>query len=56
MTVEHTSGHASIKDLQRLASALRPGRVVPIHSFGSHRFDEFFAGVKAEPDGVWWGV
>jgi ribonuclease J len=29
--IEHSSGQASITDLQRLAEALHPQRVVPIH-------------------------
>ena len=35
MSIHHTSGHASVADLQRLAKALSPARVVPIHSFGA---------------------
>jgi ribonuclease J len=56
LTIEHTSGHASIPDLQRLAAAMAPERVVPIHSFGAHRFDELFEGVEHHPDGEWWKV
>jgi ribonuclease J len=56
LTIEHTSGHASIHDLQRLAVALAPKRVVPIHSFGSDRFDDLFDGVEQHPDGAWWEV
>jgi ribonuclease J len=53
---QHTSGHASVADLSRLAKALRPERVVPIHSFGSRRFSEYFAKVTPEYDGIWWDV
>lgn len=56
LTIEHTSGHASIPDLQRLAKAVAPDRVVPIHSFGAARFDELFDGVEQHPDGEWWEV
>jgi ribonuclease J len=56
LTIEHTSGHASIVDLQRLAGALAPSRVVPIHSFGADRFDELFDQVEQHPDGEWWKV
>lgn len=56
LEVHHTSGHASIADLQRLATALAPKRVVPIHSFGGHRFSEYFAGVDQREDGAWWDV
>jgi ribonuclease J len=53
---EHTSGHATVADLDRLAKALAPGRIVPIHSFGPHRFADHFADVTMEDDGVWWDV
>ena len=56
MSVEHSSGHASVPDLQRLAAAIAPGRIVPIHSLGGHRFADYFAGVTPEPDGTWWEV
>jgi ribonuclease J len=56
LSIEHTSGHASIPDLQRLAVALAPKRVVPIHSFGSARFEDLFPGVEQHPDGEWWDV
>ena len=56
LTIEHTSGHASIPDLQRLAEALAPTRVVPIHSFGSGRFGDLFDNVEQHPDGEWWEV
>ena len=52
----HTSGHASVPDLQRLAAALAPRRLVPIHSFETARFGEFFANVDRQEDGVWWAV
>jgi ribonuclease J len=51
---EHTSGHATVADLARLAQALAPGRIVPIHSFGPHRFADHFANVTMEDDGAWW--
>jgi ribonuclease J len=56
LTIEHTSGHASIPDLQRLAAALAPQRIVPIHSFGAHRFGDLFKGVEHHPDGEWWEI
>ena len=52
----HTSGHASVRDLQRLASALAPRRLVPIHSFETARFGEYFDNVDRKEDGVWWTV
>ncbi len=52
----HTSGHASPADLQRFAAALAPRRLVPIHSFETGRFGEFFDNVVQQEDGVWWEV
>ncbi len=56
MVQHHTSGHASIADLQRLARALDPMRLVPIHTFGSERFGDYFDDTEEQPDGVWWEV
>ena len=50
----HTSGHASVLDLKRFAAALAPRRLVPIHSFETGRFGEFFDNVVRKEDGVWW--
>ena len=41
----HTSGHASIADLKRLAAAVRPKALVPIHTFEAERFPELFENV-----------
>ena len=56
---EDTSGRAGLFNLEgqgqtRLATALAPKRVVPIHSFAGHRFAEYFAGVDQRDDGTWW--
>jgi len=56
LTIQHTSGHASITDLQRLAGAIDARTVVPIHSFGGPRYAELFDNVVVHPDGVWWEV
>ena len=51
----HTSGHASIPDLQRLAAAVTPKMLVPIHTFEPHRFPALFGpAVVLKEDGVWW--
>ena len=50
----HTSGHASVRDLKRLATALAPRALVPIHSFETGRFGEFFENVVQREDGEWW--
>lgn len=52
----HTSGHASPVDLKRLALALNPKKVIPIHSFQPERFPEIFSDVKIHEDGEWWEV
>ncbi|MEX2430660.1 MAG: MBL fold metallo-hydrolase RNA specificity domain-containing protein [Dehalococcoidia bacterium] len=50
----HTSGHASVPDLQRLARAIAPRRLVPVHSEAGDRFTELFDAVDRQPDGTWW--
>jgi ribonuclease J len=51
----HTSGHACLPDLQRLAAAIRPKRLVPIHTFEAARFPEHFGpAVAVKSDGDWW--
>ena len=52
----HTSGHASVADLKRFASGLAPHTLVPIHSFETDRFGEFFNSVVQKEDGEWWEV
>jgi ribonuclease J len=52
----HTSGHASPSDLVRLATALNPKTLVPIHSAVPERFDAHFRNVVRHPDGEWWEV
>lgn len=52
----HTSGHASPQDLQRFAKAIAPKMLVPIHSFATKRFKEYFDNVVMKKDGQWWEV
>ncbi len=52
----HTSGHAAVADLKRLAVALAPRVLVPIHSDAPERFGEHFARVVCRDDGVWWAA
>jgi ribonuclease J len=52
----HTSGHASPQDLQRFAEAIAPKMLVPIHSFATKRFSDYFQNVKLKEDGQWWEV
>ena len=56
LEIVHTSGHASVADLQRFADALAPSMLVPIHSFETGRFGEFFENVVQKEDGAWWDV
>lgn len=47
----HTSGHASVADLQRFAAALASCSFASIYSFETDRFTEFFDNVvRREPD------
>ena len=52
----HTSGHAYVEDLQRLANAFDPARIVPIHSEATDRFADHFPRVEQHADGTWWEV
>jgi ribonuclease J len=54
LKTHHASGHAYLPDLQRLAKAVAPKRLVPVHSFAPQRFAEFFENVEAHCDGEWW--
>jgi ribonuclease J len=56
MELLHTSGHASILDLQRLAKAVNPKRLVPIHSFEPGGYAEFFSNVECRNDGERWSL
>jgi ribonuclease J len=54
--VIHTSGHASTRDLQRLAEAVNPKALVPIHTFEAERFPTLFDNAVLRQDGQWWEV
>jgi ribonuclease J len=49
----HTSGHASPGDLQRLAAAVAPKRLIPIHTFERDRFPDLFDNMALIDDGQW---
>jgi len=38
----HTSGHAPVKDLKRLARVLNPGFIIPIHTKERDKFSRYF--------------
>lgn len=49
----HTSGHASPSDLKRLAAAVAPKRLIPIHTFERLQFPNLFSKVELVDDGEW---
>ena len=52
----HTSGHASVKDLQRLRAAFDKAVVVPIHTEHPDLYEQTFGNVQVCNDGEWWEV
>ncbi len=56
LEVHHVSGHAYVSDLRLLVAAVRPGRVVPIHTADPRAYAEALPGVEPQPDGAWWHV
>jgi ribonuclease J len=52
----HTSGHAPVADLQRLAAALKPRMLVPIHTEYGEDFSQIFANVVTHNDGERWAL
>lgn len=47
----HTSGHAPLKDLRRLAEALKPKMLVPVHTEDAESFRSNFENVTTLKDG-----
>jgi ribonuclease J len=56
LEVIHTSGHASIGDLKKLASAINANRLIPVHTFEGDSFQNYFKKVTRRQDGEWWDV
>jgi ribonuclease J len=52
----HTSGHASVADLQRLRSAFPSAVAVPVHLADRQGFGKLFEKVELHGDGEWWGI
>jgi len=52
----HTSGHASLIDLRKMVAAIKPSKLVPIHSFMPEKYSELFQNVQIQQDGKWWEV
>jgi len=38
----HTSGHADIDTLTQMVNAIRPKKIIPIHTFSGHEYKKFF--------------
>ena len=47
----HTSGHATVKDLQTFAKALKPKMLVPVHTMAPREFQKLFQNVIYLDDG-----
>jgi ribonuclease J len=47
----HTSGHAYVEDLKKLANALAPRFVVPIHTFHPDQYDNIYKNIVQLDDG-----
>lgn len=56
LTTIHASGHARVSDLRRLAQAVAPDCVVPIHTTEPESYDRIYGEVALHPDGAWWEV
>jgi ribonuclease J len=52
----HTSGHAPVEDLKKLAAALNPRMLVPIHTEHGEDFSQHFANVVTYNDGERWSL
>jgi ribonuclease J len=48
----HTSGHATVEDLQKFAEALKPKMLVPVHTECGHDFHSIYPNVQTQSDGV----
>lgn len=57
LQVLHSSGHAAVSDLRRLAEAIAPGRLVPVHTAAPGRYGEFVSSTtEPRQDGEWWEI
>jgi ribonuclease J len=48
----HTSGHAPLDDLQRLVQAMKPAKLIPIHTEFPDRYEQLFGIGTVATDGV----
>lgn len=56
LEIVHASGHATVRDLRRLADAFAGSRLVPIHTAHPERFIDAFGRAELHDDGEWWEV
>ncbi|MBC2736557.1 MAG: MBL fold metallo-hydrolase [Desulfobacteraceae bacterium] len=52
----HTSGHAVVGDLQKLAEALSPKMLIPIHTEHAEDYKEYFSNVSVTDDGEMFSI
>jgi ribonuclease J len=52
----HSSGHAYEADLRRMAEAINPARLTPIHTADPHAFKAIFPRVVVTKNGAWMAV
>ena len=46
----HTSGHAILKDLKAFAGALKPKKLIPVHTFEPEQYPSLFKNVRVLND------
>ena len=51
METVHTSGHATVEDLKAIEGAIRPNKLIPIHTFEPEKYTELFHNVVFARDG-----
>lgn len=51
--IVHSSGHASDADLYRMAQAVAPQRLLPIHTVRPKRYDSLSANTEIIANGEW---
>jgi len=51
--IVHSSGHAHHADLKRMAEAINPKRLIPIHTVHPERYGALFPRVETAPNGAW---
>jgi ribonuclease J len=54
--VVHSSGHASEDDLRRMAQALKPKRLIPIHTDKPAHFERLYDAIEIAQNGTWMDV